>query len=168
MVVPGAAPAPASARVRTIRVEVESDLLEGGLIAAVPFADFALGVLNDPRGWGAGGVMSFARTDGDAEFRLVIATPDTSASLCAPLRTLGTLSCRTGRSAVLTWYRWVEAIPDYGVDRSDYRRYVVNHEVGHLLGHGHAANPGVGKVAPVMMQQTKGLNGALPNPWPNP
>ncbi|WP_432514362.1 DUF3152 domain-containing protein [Kineococcus sp. SYSU DK001] len=167
-VVPGSSPAPASARVRTVRVEVEQDLLDAGVLDPVAFAGFALTVLNDPRGWGAGGAVSFARTDGDADTRLVLATPDTSAALCRPLRTRGTMSCRTGDAAVLTWYRWVEAIPDYGEDRTGYRQYVVNHEIGHVLGHGHEPNPGVGRTAPVMMQQTKGLDGALPNPWPHP
>ncbi|WP_432507707.1 DUF3152 domain-containing protein [Kineococcus arenarius] len=167
-VVPGSVPAPASARVRTLRVEVERDLVTAGVLDPAAFADFALGVLNDPRGWGAGGATSFERTDGEAELRLVLATPDTSAALCRPLRTMGTLSCRVGDAAVLTWYRWVEAIPDYGEDRTGYRQYLVNHEVGHLLGHGHEPNPGAGRLAPVMMQQTKGLDGALPNPWPNP
>nr|WP_179756954.1 DUF3152 domain-containing protein [Kineococcus aurantiacus] len=168
VVVPGSSPAPPSARVRTVRVEVERDLLDAGLLDATAFADFALGVLNDPRSWGAGGTTSFARTDGEAQVRLVLATPDTSAALCRPLRTMGTLSCRSGDAAVLTWYRWVEAIPDYGEDRTGYRQYVVNHEIGHVLGHGHEPNPGPGRLAPVMAQQTKGLRGALPNPWPNP
>ncbi|WP_432496656.1 DUF3152 domain-containing protein [Kineococcus auxinigenes] len=167
-VVPGSVPAPPSARVRTLRVEVERDLVSAGLLDPAAFAGFALGVLNDPRGWGAGGATSFERTDGEAELRLVLATPDTSAALCRPLRTMGTLSCRVGDAAVLTWYRWVEAIADYGEDRTGYRQYLVNHEVGHLLGHGHEPNPGAGRLAPVMVQQTKGLDGALPNPWPNP
>jgi len=168
VVVPGSSEAPASQRVRTVRVEVEQDLIDAGVLDPVAFATFALGVLNDPRSWGSGGTMSFARTDGDAEMRLVVAAPDTSAALCRPLRTLGTMSCRNGDAAILTWYRWVEAIPDYGEDRTGYRQYVVNHEIGHALGHGHDPNPGVGQLAPVMMQQTKGLDGALPNPWPFP
>ncbi|WP_369056342.1 DUF3152 domain-containing protein [Kineococcus terrestris] len=166
--VPGSVPAPPSARVRTLRVEVERDLLDAGLVDGARFADFALATLNDPRGWGAGGALSFERTDGDAEFRLVLATPETSARLCAPLQTFGRLSCRNGDAAVLTDLRWVEGIPDYGEDRTGYRQYLVSHEVGHLLGHGHEPNPGPGRPAPVMMQQSKGLDGALPNPWPNP
>ncbi|WP_300008477.1 DUF3152 domain-containing protein [Pseudonocardia sp.] len=164
VVVPGSAPAPGPGRVRTVRVEVE-----GGLPVDGPaFADFVLDTLNDPRGWGRDGSMSFARTDGDAEVTVVLASPDTSARLCLPLRTGGTLSCRNGPLVVLTHHRWVLAHPDYGTDRTAYRQYVVNHEVGHFLGHGHVPCPGPDVAAPVMMQQTKGLLGCAPNPWPYP
>lgn len=163
-IVPGADPAPGGGTVKRVRVEVE-----GGLpVDGTAFADFVMGALNDPRGWGHGGRMTFARTVGGYDLRVVLASPDTSARLCAPLRTMGTLSCGQGRTAVLTLYRWVKAIPDYGTDRTGYRRYVINHEVGHTLGHGHVYCPGPGKVAPLMMQQTKGLKGCLPNSWPFP
>jgi hypothetical protein len=164
VVVPGSAPAPGPGPVRTVRVEVE-----GGLpVDAAAFADFALQGLNDPRGWGRDGAMSFARTDGDAEIVVILASPETSARLCAPLDTGGTLSCRRGPSAIITHHRWVLAHPDYGDDRTGYRSYVVNHEVGHVLGYGHVPCPGPGVPAPVMMQQTKGLLGCAPNPWPFP
>lgn len=162
-VVPGSVPAPGSGRVRTVRVEVE-----GGLpVDGVAFAGFVLDTLNDPRGWGADGSMSFARTDGGAEITVVLASPETSARMCRPLDTGGTLSCRNGPRAILTLHRWVLAHPDYGDDRTGYRHYLVNHEVGHFLGHGHVPCPGAGVPAPVMMQQTKGLLGCAPNPWPD-
>jgi hypothetical protein len=164
VVVPGSTPAPGSGPVKRVRVEVEAGLPIDG----ATFAAFVLQTLNDPRSWGHGGRMSFARTSGAYDIRVVLASPDTSAALCAPLQTMGTLSCGQGNTAVLTLYRWVKAIPDYGTDRTGYRHYVVNHEVGHTLGHGHEMCPGAGKVAPVMMQQTKGLKGCLPNSWPFP
>lgn len=149
---------------KRVRVEVE-----GGLpVDGAAFAVFVLATLNDPRSWGHGGRMTFARTAGAYDLRVVLASPETSARLCAPLQTMGTLSCALGRSAVLTHYRWVKAIPDYGTDRTGYRRYLINHEVGHTLGHGHLMCPGLGRLAPLMMQQTKGLKGCRPNSWPFP
>jgi hypothetical protein len=88
--------------------------------------------------------------------------------MCEPLKTFGKLSCHEGDDAVLTMYRWVKGIPDYHGDVTGYRHYVVNHEVGHALGHGHQYCAGKGKLAPLMMQQTKGLLGCRPNPWPFP
>lgn len=164
-VVPGTAAAPGSGRTVEVAVTVE-----GGLdVDPARFADFVMATLNDPRSWTHDG-NTFARTDDEAnaDVVVVLASPQTSAAMCRPLVTGGRLSCREGRRAILTWYRWVNGLQDYGADRTGYRHYVVNHEVGHFLGHGHLSCPGSGRQAPVMMQQTKGLRGCLPNPWPYP
>jgi hypothetical protein len=161
--VPGTVAAPGRGRVYRVRVEVEKGLDVDG----EAFADFALATLNDDRSWGHGGKATFSRTAGAADIRIVLASPETSAGLCSPLITYGELSCSRGSAAILTLARWVRAIPDYGSDRTGYRRYLVNHEVGHVLGHGHVSCPGRGRPAPVMMQQTKGLRGCLPNSWPH-
>ncbi|MBI4944247.1 MAG: DUF3152 domain-containing protein [Actinobacteria bacterium] len=162
-VVPGSAAAPGTGKVVRVRIEVEGGLEVDGR----RFADFALATLNDERSWAHDGYR-FARTDGTADVRLVLASPDTSARLCRPLRTFGRLSCHSGDATVITVYRWVKGIPEYGKDLAGYRRYVVNHEVGHALGQGHLMCPGAGRRAPVMMQQTKGLKGCRPNSWPYP
>ncbi len=162
-VVPGSSAAPGTGKVVRVRIEVEGGLEVDGR----RFADFALATLNDERSWAHDGYR-FARTDGTADVRLVLASPDTSARLCRPLQTFGRLSCHSGDATVITVYRWVKGIPEYGKDLAGYRRYVVNHEVGHALGHGHLMCPGAGRRAPVMMQQTKGLKGCRPNSWPYP
>jgi hypothetical protein len=166
--VPGSVPGPGTGTLHRVRVRVE-----GGLdVDAGAFAAFVMATLNDPRSWGHGGRRTFARVDDrDAskpDITVVLASPTTSASMCRPLQTRGTLSCAQGRTAILTLHRWVRGASDYGGDRTGYRQYLVNHEVGHVLGQGHQSCPGRGRRAPVMMQQTKGLAGCTTNPWPSP
>ena len=45
-----------------------------------------MATLNDARGWGGDGSTSFARTDGDAEIRVILASPQTVDALCVPLQ----------------------------------------------------------------------------------
>ena len=146
-----------------MRVEVE-----GGLaVDPEAFAQFVLDTLNDPRSWSHDG-LTFSGTDGDADVVVVLASPETSAAMCEPLVTYGKLSCRRGPQAIITMYRWVNGMEDYGDDLTGYRQYVINHEVGHVLGHGHESCPAAGEPAPVMQQQTKDVDPCEPNPWPYP
>jgi hypothetical protein len=163
-VAPGSVPAPGGGEVRTVRVEVE----QGLPVDRDVFAAFVLTTLNDPRGWGHGGTMTFARTDGDAPITVTLASPASASRLCADVEGGGPLSCRTAGRAVLTFQRWVDGTDEYADNLTGYRRYLVNHEVGHVLGHGHEQCPGPGLPAPVMQQQTLGLRGCTQNPWPYP
>lgn len=164
VVVPGAEPAPAPERpVRTVRVEVEAGLEIDG----AQFARTVMATLNDPRGWGADGSVSFARTDGPADYAVVLASPDLVDDLCAPLDTVGRYSCGTNGRAVLNHLRWVQGGKDFP-DRTLYRQYLVNHEVGHLLGNRHVECPGPGQVAPLMQQQTETTGACVANGWPFP
>ncbi|GAA4346835.1 DUF3152 domain-containing protein [Angustibacter luteus] len=161
--VPGDVAAPGRGPVTTVRVRVE----QGVDVDEADFANQVMATLNDSRSWGHGGRRSFARTDASADVDVVLASPTTSARLCRPLQTFGKLSCRSGRQAVLTSYRWVRGTPEFP-ELSVYRQYVVNHEVGHVLGHGHEQCPGAGRLAPVMQQQTKQVAPCRPNAWPYP
>jgi len=159
----GSVPAVAPGKPVRVRVEVE----DGLAVDVDAFAAFVITTLQDPRGWVREG-WSFSRTDGDADVVVTLATPDTSARMCAPLDTQGTLSCRVGDDVVITHYRWVNGADAYGEDRTSYRQYLVNHEVGHALGHGHVPCPGRGQLAPTMLQQTKGVGECVAQPWPYP
>ena len=109
-----------------------------------------------------------ARTDGPtADVRVVLASPSTVDAMCAPLRTGGEVSCGRNGHAALNVRRWVRATPEFP-DRTLYRQYLVNHEVGHLLGHPHVPCPGAGQVAPLMQQQSLAVAPCTPNGWPFP
>jgi hypothetical protein len=151
-------------------VEVEDGIdVDGpGFAAAVE------ATLGDPRSWGNGGRMSFQRVGaaqaaaGDFEFKVSLVSPGHMETYCPGVGTGGYTSCRYADRAVINLARWATAVPDYQGDIATYRLYVINHEVGHVLGNGHQPCPGPGAVAPVMQQQTLGLDGCVKNAWPYP
>lgn len=154
--------APRTSGAERYRVEVERGLPYG----AAEFAAAVDATLSDRRSWSGSGSRPLVRVPGDADFRIVLASPDTVDRLCAPLKTRGRVSCRNGFDVVINAWRWQRGAETYGDDLAAYRHYVVNHEVGHALGFGHLPCSGAGDRAPVMLQQTVGLEGCLPNPWP--
>lgn len=144
-------------------VEVENGLR----IDQRAFARAVEHTLLDRRSWAARGGFGLQRVDaGPVDFSVVLAEPDTTDELCAPLETNGRYSCYMDGRAVLNARRWASGASSYRGQLGRYRRYVVNHEVGHALGHGHVGCPAAGEPAPVMVQQTKGLEGCRANPWP--
>ncbi|MCW2839932.1 MAG: hypothetical protein JWR55_1415 [Aeromicrobium sp.] len=158
---PGDTPRVGSGRLVTYRVEVEKDLP----VRSAEFAKAVDATLTDRRGWTAAGSYAFQRT-GTADLRVVLATPSTTDRLCAPLQTRGKVSCRMGNDVVINARRWVYGADSYKGELAKYRQYVINHEVGHSLGLGHESCPEPGADAPVMLQQTLGLQGCEANPWP--
>lgn len=143
-------------------------LIEEGLpFTPASFGSFVDEVLTDDRrGWGAstGQVLGRSGVSGP-QFNVRLASPTTADRLCAPLDTNGRLSCRNGADVVINAWRWANGAQSYE-DIDLYRTYVINHEVGHALGFPHAGCPAPGGLAPVMLQQTIGLEGCSPNPWP--
>ncbi|MFG2001476.1 DUF3152 domain-containing protein [Spirillospora sp. NPDC048911] len=166
-VVPGTAAAPAGRRGTVVKYMVE---VERGLpFRGAQFAAEVHRILNDRRSWGRGRTMRFVRVSrGTVRFRVSLSSPALVDRMCAPLVTGGELSCGRGGRSVLNALRWGTGAASYGRDLATYREYLVNHEVGHLLGHQHEQCPGPGRRAPVMVQQTKSLYGCRPNAWPFP
>ncbi|MGW0824452.1 DUF3152 domain-containing protein [Streptomyces sp. NPDC002845] len=126
-------------------------------------------VLDDPRGWTAGGEWAFEPSaSATADFTVKIATPKTVDKLCgaAGLDTGGEVNCRVGNDVIVNLKRWTSGSPRFPGPIEEYRALIINHEVGHRLGRGHETCPRAGARAPVMMQQIKGLKGCVANAWP--
>ncbi len=158
-----AAPAEQQGRRVRVRVEVENEMpVDPDQVAAQ-----AATILQDKRSWPAKQKVRFDFVGaGTHDVVIRVLTPATTDKRCYPLRTNGRVSCSTGSAVNLNGHRWTGGIPDYDGDLPGYRTYLVNHEVGHYLGLGHVQCPGRGQPAPVMMQQTYGLDGCARNPWP--
>ncbi|RSN28084.1 hypothetical protein DMC61_24520 [Amycolatopsis sp. WAC 04169] len=152
-------------RLLRYRLAAEADIVG---VSQDAFVKTVESTLADPRGWTGGGRWRLQRAgpDGPADFTIYLATPKTRDVLCG--RPDGYTSCRNGNSVVLNVARWAHGVPGYGAPLEVYRQYMVTHEVGHRLGRGHERCPVPGALAPVMQQQTLGLHGCAPNPWPYP
>ena len=157
---------------RTVRYTVE---VEGGLgVDEGQVAATVQGILLDHRGWQGVDHIRFvnvgpaeARAGAPVDIRVTLASPGLTDRLCAPMRTMSQVSCWNGERSVLNFRRWALGDDSYGADVARYRVYQVNHELGLGLGHQHKQCPAQGANAPVMVQQTLGLGGCKPWPYPS-
>ncbi|WP_375372847.1 DUF3152 domain-containing protein [Micromonospora sp. S-DT3-3-22] len=162
-----------SGGVRRYRVAVEVG--SGEDVRA--FSDQVQAALAGPGSWVDGGRLRLRRVPGNApaDFTVQLATRSTAGRLCraggVDIRVGGVpyTSCRAPGKVIINLDRWRTSVPHFvraGVPLPVYRTYVVNHEVGHQLGHRHEGCPGAGRPAPVMQQQSLFLRGCTANPWP--
>ncbi|MEU8625817.1 DUF3152 domain-containing protein [Streptomyces sp. NPDC048669] len=174
-VVPGTAKAPGKGHRYRYRIDVEKGL---GLDSAL-FAEAVQKTLNDERSWAHDGEMTFERiSTGDPDFVITLASPGTTGVWCEKSgldTTQDNVSCDSAATerVMINAYRWAQGSSTFGPDKLySYRQMLINHEVGHRLGHNHVSCGTPGKLAPVMQQQTKSLNingiKCLANAWVYP
>ncbi len=150
--------------VRLVTYNIETRGKVGGALDS--FKRRAAEIYADRRGWSRS-YIHFSRVKSGGAFSLVLSAArylPTFDSICSSY-----FSCRAGRYVVINEDRWRAGTPYFkksGGTLRQYRAMVVNHETGHWLGLGHATCGGSGQRAPVMQQQSKGLNGCSVNPWP--
>ncbi|MFD4243809.1 DUF3152 domain-containing protein [Streptomyces sp. NPDC058525] len=170
--VPGVAKAPGKGKLVRYRVDVEQGL---GLDPQL-FAEAVHRTLNDDRSWAHGGAKTFERVPGgETDFVITLASPGTTAKWCAKSdldTTVDNVSCDSAATerVMINAFRWAQGAATFGPDQMlAYRQMLINHEVGHRLGHGHVNCRTPGALAPIMQQQTKSLDidgiQCKPNPW---
>ncbi|MCX2183547.1 DUF3152 domain-containing protein [Streptomyces sp. SKN60] len=173
--VPGFDKAPGKGRKIRYRIDVEQGLgLDGAL-----FAQAVQKTLNDPRSWAGRGEMTFERiSSGDPDFVITLASPGTTGDWCRKSgldTTVDNVSCDSASTerVMINAFRWAQGSETFGpAAMHAYRQMLINHEVGHRLGHNHVSCRTPGALAPVMQQQTKSLDidgvRCRPNPWVHP
>lgn len=122
--------------------------------------------LNDARGWSQLGVV-FKQVETGGDFDLVLSQAEYLPSFSSACSV--DWSCRVGKAVIVNDSRWRDATDAWnnaGGSMRDYRHMVINHEVGHWLGHGHQNCSASNANAAVMQQQSIDLQGCKFNPWP--
>ncbi|RIJ70343.1 DUF3152 domain-containing protein [Nakamurella silvestris] len=173
---------------RTYAVEIEDGVtVDGGDKA---FADFVDTTLDDARSWtsplmGDFSLQRVAPSD-NPDFMVTLTSQMTIRELCGyDIKLEASCYNSSAGRVLINDARWVRGAVSYTGDIGSYRRYAINHEVGHALGFGHQPCAENGGLAPIMMQQswsvanddltqldpqTIPLDGKVckPNPWPDP
>jgi hypothetical protein len=154
------------ARLDVYRLHTYVVRTRGHVVADVArFAASAAKTYADPRGW-LRAHHRFRRVRSGGDFTLLLAQArylPTYSSVCSM-----SYSCRVGRFVIINESRWRHSSTHFTGDLATYRSMLVNHETGHWLGRPHAFCSGPGRLAPVMQQQSKGMQGCRPNAWPLP
>lgn len=156
--IPGTSPEIGQGKLYQYTIEIETGvrLAEGN----DSYANLVQETLSDPRSWTnpQGGGIALQRVDVAGprpDFRVTLVSQNTAREICGygnglPFDT----SCRIGDRVYINAARWVRGAISFEGDYGTYRRYAINHEVGHVFGNGHVGCGQQGALAPVMMQQT--------------
>jgi hypothetical protein len=197
-VVPGSGPKVGAGKLFTYTVEVEDGIDAASYAGDDAFAAAVEGTLSDPnKGWTWDGKIALQRVDANfpnPSFKVSLTTPETThrADACGFQIKFEASCYRKSLGRVLiNLGRWVRGAKAFNADMTGYRQYAINHEVGHALGNQHVGCGGDGQPAPVMMQQSFGVDDnyvsmlndipggdkgkvakdgrtCVPNAWPNP
>ncbi|NEG90201.1 DUF3152 domain-containing protein [Bifidobacterium aerophilum] len=136
------------------------------------FANIVFSTLNDPKGWPRAGATFEQVADADcglADMDIILSQAQYMTSFSSYCSV--EYSCRVGQEVIINDDRWdggVDAWLDAGGTLSRYREMVINHEVGHRLGHidNETTCAGAGQPAPLMQEQSMHLDGCVANEWP--
>ena len=143
---------------------------KGNVGDAEEFANAAYRILNDAKGWPRAGAVFEQSTDQNTcDFNLVLSEAQYMKSFSSGCSE--EYSCRVGQDVIINDNRWTSGTESWlsaGGDLARYRVMVINHEVGHRLGHkdNETTCAGAGQAAPLMQEQSMHLDGCSVNEYP--
>ena len=125
--------------------------------------------INDERGWPRAGATFVQGAEGNCDFNIVLSEAQYMTTFSSGCST--EYSCRVGENVIINDDRWnggTDAWLSAGGNMARYRVMVINHEVGHRLGHTDNETPcaGAGQSAPLMQEQSMHLDGCTTNEYP--
>jgi hypothetical protein len=147
----------------TLKVFAEAD---PGTLPTAEFRRKVMAILTDSRGWPRAGIQ-FVEAPNERGSDLWIRLSPNSA-----LKREGfdMMSCAwvSGKKSLINLERWLHGSDKSGLSVENYRRYVINHETGHLLGlrDNMTTSKDASALAPVMVQHTLGTRGYRANNRP--
>lgn len=117
-------------------------------------------ILENPKTW----CIRFKEDNENPDF-IIFLTTDSAINQACKLRGL---SCADWSKNIIYINNdnWSKGSKKSGLNLEDYRIYVINHEIGHILGIHNHLKPKKGCKVPVMNQSTLGIGKGLPNMWP--
>lgn len=146
-----------------IHIRFQSEVTD---VSSTELKSTALAILNDVGGWSGAGFGFVANPA--SELTVILAEGARVDELCLPLETYGKVSCQNGPVVALNADRWRLAGRDWDGTVESYRTYLVNHEVGHLIGLRHPQErcPTESKISALMEPQTNNLQDCVGNGIP--
>lgn len=144
----------------------------GASVDMTQFENKVFHTLNDPKGWPrAGATFSLAdQAAGQAcDMTITLAEAQYLPSFSEGCSV--EWSCRVGNNVIINVDRWNGATDSWNAQGGSidlYRTMVINHEVGHRLGHydNETTCPAPGQPAPLMQQQSIDMQGCVFNVYP--
>lgn len=133
------------------------------------FANTIYRSLNDTQGWPRAGVVFTQGDESTCTITITLAQAEEVPSFSSYCST--EYSCRVGDDVIINNTRWHHGVDHWlenGKTLAQYRSMVLNHEVGHALGHMDNETPcgGEGQAAPLMQEQSMFLHECTPNQYP--
>jgi hypothetical protein len=140
-------------------------------------AQYIDGVLNEARGWKKKGYQ-FVQVAPDEGMDLrktfkgkknIIHLRMSSSQTIQKTCNFANMNCADRKVNVIfiNSQRWLHGSKESNMDIWNYRRYIINHEIGHLLNRGHHdCLKGKKSACPIMKQQTVDTSCCIPNSFP--